>query len=108
LNNFAARTHNPAAIGGRVQCVFFISIFVERSLLLNSGCAIHENGTTNRGGYLDYVLDEHWLKADSKAMRALRAFARFPWRTSKGDFAAKLIGLLALFGPRQFGRRIFD
>ena len=29
----------------------------------------------NRGGYLDYLVDEHWLKADSKAMRALRAFA---------------------------------
>jgi hypothetical protein len=27
------------------------------------------------GGYLDYVLDQHWLKADSKGMRALRAFA---------------------------------
>ncbi len=45
----------------------FISILVERSLLLNSGSAIHENETTNCGGYLDYVLDEHWLKADSKA-----------------------------------------
>ena len=53
----------------------FISIFVVLSLLLNSGCAIYEKETTNRGGYLDYVLDEHWLKADSKAMRALRAFA---------------------------------
>ncbi len=74
----------------------FISILVERSLLLNSGSAIHENETTNCGGYLDYVLDEHWLKADSKAMCALRAFARFPWRAEKGDFAAKLIGLLAL------------
>ncbi len=31
--------------------------------------------TTNRGGYIDYVLDKHWLKADSKSMRALRAFA---------------------------------
>ncbi len=79
LNNFVARTHNAATIVGRVQCVFFISILVERSLLL-----------------LDYVLDEHWLKADSKAMCALRAFARFSWRAEKGDFAAKLIGLLAL------------
>jgi hypothetical protein len=32
-------------------------------------------GTTNRGGYLDYLVDEHWWKADSKGMRALRAFA---------------------------------
>jgi len=86
----------------------FISILVEPSLLLNSGWAIHENETTNCGGYLVYVLDEHWLKADSKAMCALRTFARFPWRAYKGDFAAKLSGLLALFGPRQFRRRIFD
>jgi hypothetical protein len=86
----------------------FISIFVERSLLLNGGWAIHENETRNCGAYLDYVLNEHWLKADSKAMCALRAFASLPWRAEKGDFAAKLIGLLALFGPRQFRRRIFD
>jgi hypothetical protein len=52
-----------------------ISIFILLVSLLNSGCAIYEKETTNRGGYLDYVLDEHWLKADSKAMRALRAFA---------------------------------
>jgi hypothetical protein len=43
--------------------------------LLCSGCAIWEKETRNRGGYLDYILDEHWLKADSKRMRALRAFA---------------------------------
>jgi hypothetical protein len=78
------------------------------SFLLNSGCAIYEKETTNRGGDLDCILDEHWLKAESKAMRALRAFARFPWRASKGDCTAKLIGLLVLVGPRQFGRRIFD
>jgi hypothetical protein len=39
------------------------------------GCAILEKETTNRGGYLDYVVDQHWLKADSKRMRALRALA---------------------------------
>jgi hypothetical protein len=44
-------------------------------VLLNGGCAIIQKEETNRGGYLDYVLDEHWLKADSKSMRALRAFA---------------------------------
>ncbi|PJG54655.1 hypothetical protein CVM73_13405 [Bradyrhizobium forestalis] len=44
-------------------------------MLLNNGCAIYEMETTNRGGYIDYVLDKHWLKADSKSMRALRAFA---------------------------------
>jgi len=52
-----------------------ISIFMIFSLLLNGGCAIYEKETSNRGGYLDYVLDEHWLRADSKGMRALRAFA---------------------------------
>jgi hypothetical protein len=39
------------------------------------GCAILEKEATNRGGYLDSIVDEHWLKADSKRMRALRAFA---------------------------------
>ena len=52
-----------------------VSIVLLFAMLLNSGCAILEKETTNRGGYLDYVLDEHWLKADSKGMRALRAFA---------------------------------
>lgn len=52
-----------------------VSAFVSLAVLLSSGCAILEKETTNRGGYLDYVLDQHWLKADSKGMRALRAFA---------------------------------
>jgi hypothetical protein len=54
---------------------FFISTVLLLVSLLNSGCAIFEKETSNRGGYLDYVLDEYWLKADSKQMRALRAFA---------------------------------
>jgi hypothetical protein len=45
------------------------------TLITTSGCAIVEKEMTNRGGYLDAVLDDHWMKADSKAMRALRAFA---------------------------------
>lgn len=45
------------------------------ALLLNGGCAIYEKEVGNRGGYLDAVLDDHWMKADSKGMRALRAFA---------------------------------
>jgi hypothetical protein len=53
----------------------FVSIFISIAVLLSGGCAIFEKETTNRGGYLDYILDEHWLKADSKGMRALRAFA---------------------------------
>src|SRR5882724_6971730 len=52
-----------------------VSIVLLLAMLLNSGCAIYEKETTNRGGYLDFVLDQHWLKADSKGMRALRAFA---------------------------------
>jgi len=52
-----------------------VSIVLLFAMLLNSGCAIYEKETSNRGGYLDYVLDEHWLRADSKGMRALRAFS---------------------------------
>lgn len=44
-------------------------------LFLNSGCAVFEAERSNRGGYLDRVADDHWFKADSKKMRALRAFA---------------------------------
>jgi hypothetical protein len=50
----------------------FVLLFV---VLLESGCTIWDKETRNRGGYLDYVLDEHWMQADSKRMRALRAFA---------------------------------
>jgi hypothetical protein len=42
---------------------------------LIAGCAVFDKEAHNRGGYLDYVTDEFWLKADSKKMRALRAFA---------------------------------
>jgi hypothetical protein len=52
-----------------------VAFLVLVAVLLNSGCAIYEKETTNRGGYLDAVLDDHWMKADSKSMRALRAFA---------------------------------
>jgi hypothetical protein len=52
-----------------------IIAFVTVALLLNGGCAIYEKEIGNRGGYLDAVLDDHWMKADSKSMRALRAFA---------------------------------
>src|SRR5215831_5672857 len=51
------------------------TILLSVTVLLGGGCAILEKETTNRGGYLDYILDQHWLKADSKGMRALRAFA---------------------------------
>jgi hypothetical protein len=44
-------------------------------MLLNSGCAIFDAELHNRGGYLDKLADDYWFKADSKRMRALRAFA---------------------------------
>ncbi len=52
-----------------------IFAFVAIALLFNGGCAIYDKEIGNRGGYLDAVLDDHWMKADSKGMRALRAFA---------------------------------
>src|SRR5438874_7545152 len=52
-----------------------IVIFMVFALLFNGGCAIYQKEIGNRGGYLDAVLDDHWMKADSKGMRALRAFA---------------------------------
>lgn len=43
--------------------------------LLLSGCGVIDKELHNRGGYLDYLADTYWFKADSKKMRALRAFA---------------------------------
>ena len=53
----------------------FVSITLIFVCFLNSGCAVFDAELHNRGGYLDKVLDDHWFKADSKRMRALRAFA---------------------------------
>ncbi len=53
----------------------FISIFLIFAGLSTSGCAIFDAEAHNRGGYLDKVIDDHWFKADSKRMRALRAYA---------------------------------
>jgi hypothetical protein len=44
----------------------FVSAFV-------SGCALVDAEKNNRGGFLDEIADDHWMKADSKKMRALRA-----------------------------------
>jgi hypothetical protein len=38
-----------------------------------SGCALIDAEKNNRGGFLDEIADDHWMKADSKKMRALRA-----------------------------------
>lgn len=40
-----------------------------------SGCALLEAEKYNRGGFLDEIADDVWMKADSKKMRALRAVA---------------------------------
>jgi hypothetical protein len=53
----------------------FISIFLILAGLSTGGCAIFDAEAHNRGGYLDKVMDDHWFKADSKRMRALRAYA---------------------------------
>jgi hypothetical protein len=54
------------AVAGCFLCV---------AVFLLAGCTIWQKETTNRGGYLDYILDQHWIQADSKRMRAMRAFA---------------------------------
>lgn len=53
----------------------FVSFALVVVCFLNSGCTVFDAELHNRGGYLDKVLDDHWFKADSKRMRALRAFA---------------------------------
>jgi hypothetical protein len=74
-------------------------IYVCCAVLLCSGCAIWENETTNRGGYLDHLLDDHWIKADSQRMRALRAFAiqvslaRIASISSKNDSDRQLMAI---------------
>ncbi|EJN13088.1 hypothetical protein PMI42_03705 [Bradyrhizobium sp. YR681] len=39
------------------------------------GCGIVRQELDNRGGYVDYLADKYWWKADSKKTRALRAYA---------------------------------
>jgi hypothetical protein len=56
-----------------VRIVALIGVLI--AALFTGSCTIFQKEMTNRGGYLDYVLDQHWFKADSKRMRALRAFA---------------------------------
>jgi hypothetical protein len=74
-------------------------LFVWCAVLLSSGCALWENETTNRGGYLDHLLDDRWIKADSQRMRALRAFAiqvslaRIASISSKNDSDRQLMAI---------------
>ena len=39
------------------------SVALVLSLLLG-GCTVIEQELKNRGGYLDYVIDRHWMKAE--------------------------------------------
>jgi hypothetical protein len=52
-----------------------VAIFASIAIFVSAGCTIFEKERLNRGGYLDYLVDKYWMKADSKGMRALRAFA---------------------------------
>ena len=85
---------NPR-IGIRLGIAALISI----AALLLSGCAVIDKELHNRGGYLDYLADTYWFKADSKKMRALRAFAleaslaRIASVSPKSDQDRKLMAL---------------
>ena len=65
--------------------------------VLTTGCAVVEQEAHNRGGYLDSLADDYWLKADSKKMRALRALAievslaRIASVSSKNDYDRRLL-----------------
>ena len=50
-------------------------LFVLALVLWVGGCTIVRQELDNRGGYVDYLADKYWWKADSKKMRALRAYA---------------------------------
>ena len=84
---------------GGCKCVRPWRSFALLGCLANSGCAIWEKETTNRGGYLDYVVDQNWMKANSKRMRALRAFAiqvslaRIASVSAKNDSDRQLLGI---------------
>lgn len=84
------------------------SIVICCVILLSSGCTVWEKETTNRGGYLDYVIDQNWLKADSKRMRALRAFAiqvslaRIASVSAKNDSDRQLLAIRIGAATKQF------
>jgi hypothetical protein len=59
LNNHKCHRHNPdgEVVGAydafrRVDFYFYCGV-------AQGGCAVFEKETTNRGGYFDYLLDEH-------------------------------------------------
>jgi hypothetical protein len=59
--------------GADVRKCIFVLVFL--AALSNGGCALFDAELHNRGGFLDKLADDYWFKADSKRMRALRAFA---------------------------------
>ncbi|HEV7822691.1 MAG TPA: hypothetical protein VGO84_16020, partial [Burkholderiales bacterium] len=67
-HNAIARIRQYAGRSLTVLLVLFAGISV-------SGCAIIEAEKNNRGGFLDEIADDLWMKSDSKKMRALRAVA---------------------------------
>jgi hypothetical protein len=93
--DFGRLSRGPKWILTRV----IVSIVACIAIFVSAGCAVIEKEKTNRGGYLDYVLDEHWLKADSKGMRALRAFAiqvslaRIASASAKNDSDRQLLAI---------------
>jgi hypothetical protein len=50
-------------------------LFALALVLWVGGCTVVHQELDNRGGYVDYLADKYWWKADSKKMRALRAYA---------------------------------
>jgi hypothetical protein len=90
-----------------VRIVVSISLWLV-IVFSSGGCTIIQQEMTNRGGYLDYVLDQHWFKADSKRMRALRAFAiqvslaRIASVSAKNDSERQLLAIRIGATTKQF------
>ena len=58
-----------------------VAVLVLLACLVNGGCAIIEKERTNRGGYIDYVLDQSLAAG---AMQHFR-FSRFHARAKSGS-----------------------
>jgi hypothetical protein len=59
--------------GGRMRAV--LGACAVAGALLTGGCALVDQELNNRGGYADHLADRFWMKADSKQLRVLRAYA---------------------------------
>src|SRR5258708_9074095 len=69
-------------------------------LLLNSGCALFDAELHNRGGFLAKLADDYWVKADSKRIPALRAFALPAPRARNASGSPKNDSALAMMSLR--------